>query len=157
MPIRELRLISRDSNSIVDHTPFNGSSDIEFDEFGGFKLCDDNTGLEQNLLKAVITGVQPDGYGTDFKSLLGRKNTGAIRAKLMQETLSSIAILKKAQMNYLSVHPTYDKKNIIGQVANIQTNPVSKTEFEVNVQMLSLDDIEKNTTSLQSINTRLQA
>jgi len=155
LSITDIKLVSRTPKELVDQTEFKSDSDIDFDVYGEVVLCTPEEGLEQNLLKAVLTDKQPDGYGTSFKSLIGRPNTDFVRVSLMHEILSSVDTLKSSQVTYLKRNPTYDKKSIIGSMVNIKGNRISKTGFEVTCKLRSLNDIEKNTNSLQQVTTTL--
>lgn len=157
MPIQDIKLVNRGDENFVDQTAFNSDSDIDFSIYGEPVLCTSEEGLEQNLLKSILTSKQEDdGYGTSFKSIIGRKNTNFVRASLMYEILASLSVLKKYQADYLSKNPTYDKKSIIGSVENIKGNPVTKTSFEVLCKVRSLNDIETNANKLQQISTVLE-
>ena len=72
MPILDIKLVSRVANAFPENIKFNGSSDIDIDEFGGVVLCTgEGEGLEQAWLKSVLTGRQEeDGYGTKFKDVI---------------------------------------------------------------------------------------
>lgn len=154
--ISELKLFSRTEDGVIDFTPFQSSADIEYDQFGFPIRCTSEEGLEQNLLKSVLTSTQSeDGYGTDFKSIIGKKNLDFIRVKLMQEILSSLSVLRKYQLDFLSKNPTYDKKNIIGSVVNIKTSQISGTSFVVSTKIRSQNDLDKNTDTLQESNITL--
>lgn len=151
--IQELKLINRDLESDeTNQTPFNGSSDIDFDEYGHFVTTTGEQGLEQNLLKAILTTTQPNGYGTEAFSLLGKKNIELIRGKLMFDLLSTFKILKQNQLKFLNQFSTYDKRNIISKVYNILTHKRDKTSMNVSMKVQSLDNELKNKNNLDEIN-----
>jgi hypothetical protein len=155
LSITDIKLVSRVLKDSVDTTEFRSDSDIEFDEYGEVVLCTPEEAFEQNLLKCILTDKQLDGYGTSFKSLIGRPNTDFIRVSLMSEILSSVSTLKQKQVEYLSKNPTYDKKSIIGEVLSIKGNKLNNTSFEVICKLRSLNDLEKNTDTLQKVATTL--
>ena len=151
--IEEIKLTSRNlEEDTTNQTPFNGSSDIEFDDSGNIVRCKDDEGLEQNLLKAVLTSVQNNGYGTDMFSLLGKKNIEFIRGKLMYDVITSISLLKKFQFSYLNEFKTYNKRNIISTIFNIKSDKKNKTSLQVSLKVQSLDSQLKNTKKLEEIN-----
>lgn len=151
--IQELKLVNRDTEGyITNETRFNGSADIDFDSSGNMVRCTGEEGLEQNILKAVLTSTQENGYGTDMFSILGKKNIEFIRGKLMYEILSTFEILRKNQLNYLSQFPTYDKKNIAIRTFNIQSTKKQKTDLGVSLKVQSLDSYLKNKNSLDEVN-----
>lgn len=156
MSIKDIKLTNRGSENFTDNTPFNADADIDFDIYGEPVMCTSEEGLEQNILKAILTGKQDDGYGTSFKSIIGHKNINYIRASLMYEILTSLSVLKKYQTSYISNNPTYDKKSSIGSVENIKGNTVTNTSFEVSCKVRSLNDIETNSNKLQQISTILE-
>ena len=140
--IEELKLVNRnDEDSDFNETPFNGSSDIDFTESGSIVRCTGEEGLEQNLLKAILTGIQPNGYGTtEVYGLLGKKNIEYVRTKLLYEIISTFNILKKNQLRYLSSASTYNKQNIIAETTNIKTDKIKNTSFRVTFKVRSLDN-----------------
>ena len=151
--IEELKLINRnDEINDLNETPFNGSSDIDFNENGNFVRCTEEEGLEQNVLKAILTGVQLNGYGTEIYSLLGKKNIEFLRSKLMYEILSTFHTLKNNQLSYLSQFPTYNKTSVIGEIFNIKTEKKDKTSFRVSLKIMSLDSKIKNDEFVNDIN-----
>lgn len=155
--IQELKLVNRLESDAdeTNETPFKGFSDIEYDENGHFLRCTGEEGLEQNILKSAITEVQPNGYGTSVSTLLGKKNLDFIRGKLMTEILSSYNTLKKNQLNFLSQHNTYDKKNIISKVLNIKIDKGEKTTLDVSLKIYSLENQLKNSNNLQEVITKI--
>lgn len=155
--ITEVKLVNRNKSDFVDRTAFNGSADFDFDEYGEPIRCNSGEAFEQNLLKSILTSRQEeDGYGTRFKSVIGRSNTNFIRVALMSDVTTSLAVLKKYQLEYSGKNPTLDKKTVIGELVNLKGNSVSSTSFEVSAKLRTLDDIEKNSDKLQEVNTILE-
>lgn len=155
--IEEIKLVNRNlEEDTTNETPFNGSSDITFDDSGNIVRCVDEEGLEQNLLKAVLTSTQLNGYGTDMFSLLGKKNIELIRGKLMYNVLTSLNFLKKIQSSYLQQFPTYNKKSIISNIFNIKSDKRTKTDLKVSIKIQSLDSQTKNLKKLEEVNFNIE-
>lgn len=151
--IEEIKLVNRNlEEDTTNDTPFNGSSDIDFDDTGNIIKCVDEEGLEQNLLKAVLTSTQTNGYGTDMFSLLGKKNIELIRGKLMYNILTSLNFLKKVQSNYLKQHATYNKKSMVANIFNIKSSKQTQTDLRVSLKVQSLDSLLKNEQKLEEVN-----
>ena len=149
--INELKLINRNSyDNVLRDTFFNQASDIEFDENGLMIKCTGEEGLEQIVLKSILTSIQLNGYGTSIFDLLGKKNTEFIRGKLMYEILSTFDTIRKNQLKYLTNFSTFDKKSIIARVFNIKSNK-GKTDLQVSLKVQSLDKQIKNETSLDEL------
>lgn len=155
--VKELKLINRNTSpDITNETPFSGSSDIDFDASGNFVKISGQEALEQNVLKAVLTGVQLNGYGTEIFSLLGKKYIDSIRGKLLSEVISSLTKLKNNQLQYLQSEPNYDKNCVPSKVYNITTRKRSKTSLEISVQIRSLFQELTNDPNTQQINMILE-
>lgn len=155
--IQELKLYNRSPDTTeVNQTPFSGKSDISFDIYGNFVKCTGEEGLEQNSLKALLTDTQLDGYGTDARKLLGKKNLEYVRGKLLYQILSTLDTLKTAQLQFLSKHPTYDKRNIVADVLNVKVDKKTNTSIICSLKVQSLQKKLVNSQNLDEINTVIQ-
>lgn len=151
--IEDIKLFNRISDSdVTNQTPFNSSADINFDENGNFVKCENSDeGIEQNLLKAVLTNLQIDGYGTDIVKLIGSQNHAYIKGKMLNEVTTAISVLKKYQMDFYKDNPTYNKKSIINDILYLYVTDYDKTSIDVDVKIQSYYDYLKNQLSLKPI------
>lgn len=154
--IEDLKLVNRlENNDVLNQTPFNSSSDIDFDNLGHFKRCTDD-GLEQSFLKSILTETQLDGYGTDIYSFIGKKNIEYIKGRLLTEILSTVSILSTAQKNYLRQYNTFDKDSIVHKIYNLLGTKTDKNSLQISCSVRSLLDEWKDESSLQEINIQVQ-
>ncbi len=151
MPIQELKLISRLNPNVVEDIPFNGFSDLDYDDVGFWVRCNTDEGLEQNFAKAVLTSVQTNGYGTNIRKLIGKKTLSFIQGQLVGEIISTIDTLKSHQAAFINSYPSYDKGQAVGNLYNLKVSKTAPNKLNVNVKVSSLDGEEKNTQQLPEL------
>lgn len=149
--ITELKLITR--NKVEGYNFEFSNMDIEFDNRGFLKTCNSDEGLNQNFMKAVITANQSDGYGTNLYKLLGKPNITYIKVKLMQEILTTMYVLREAQLGlYNDSNGNFDSGQIVNKVANLYFKDVSPTSIFIDVKVQSLKKSIENSKNLNEIN-----
>lgn len=62
--------------------------------------------LDQDVVKAVFTGAQPDGYGTVIHRVIGDKNTSVVRAMLTYTIIASLQRLVLIHAQLKRAFPT---------------------------------------------------
>lgn len=150
--IEDLKLVNRTYDSI-NQSPFQSSSDIDIDETGNFVRCTDYEGIELVALKAIITSLQLNGYGTDAVKILGKKNLTFLRGKLMADVVQSLSTVKKAQLKFLSSNPTYNRKAIVDKILAIKVDRTSNTGLQCMLSIQTLYDSLLNTSNTKTITT----
>lgn len=132
----------------LNQTPFQSSADIEIDDDGQFLVCQNYDGIEQVILKAILTSSQLNGYGTDAYALLGKKNLTFIKGRLMTDIVESLNTVKSAQLKFLSENPTLNQKTIIAIILNVKVDKIGPTKIQstINVQTLYDQILNKNNT-----------
>lgn len=76
------------------------------DAGGDPELITDNQALEQDVLKAIFTSPQADGYGTVAHRVVGDKNLQVVRAMLTYSVISSLQVLKNIHDGLRGRFPT---------------------------------------------------
>lgn len=139
--VNDLKLINRLGQvDVSNQTSFNSSADIDIDEQGWFKRCDGYEGLEQALLKAVLTETQLSGYGTGIYSLLGKKNLLYVKGKLLTEMISTLNVISGNQLNYYDEVQTFDKRSIISSVSTLSGYQTDKVSLNIICSVVSYYD-----------------
>ncbi len=154
---KELKLISRDTANRSSDVPlFNSAADFEWDDNGGFVLCESSEGLEQTILKAVLTRVQSNGYGTIVQSLKGLKIKTLLITILNTEVIASLNVTKKAQAAFYTLYPTFDKKQMIGRLTYIKVYRKDKDKITIILNVDSQGKLEEEVNpTTQSIRTEI--
>jgi len=100
----DLRLVPRDDSD--DETFKRGNMTIHLDDNGNPSTISGLAALEQDVLKAVFTGQQPDGYGTAVHRVVGTKNLGVVRAMTVYSVVTSLQKLARIHKNQERDFPT---------------------------------------------------
>lgn len=85
--LKDIKLVPRDAS---DANFLPGKMTIDLGNSGNPALIEDFDALDQDVMKAIFTGVQPDGYGTVIKQVVGDKNLGVVRAMLTYTIIGSL-------------------------------------------------------------------
>jgi len=131
--LKDIKLVPRDLTSDSFTT---GSMTIELDERGEPRLLDDSAALNQDILKAIFTGVQPDGYGTVIRNVVGEKNTGVVKAMLSFTIISSLQVLRKIHNELRKEFPTqFRGRRCLANVDFIHVEDVTVTSVLIKVDL----------------------
>ena len=147
--IEELKLVNRIEG--LNQTPFQSSADIDIADDGSFVTCENYDGIEQVVLKAILTSLQANGYGTDVSKMLGKKNLTYLRGKVMTDVVQSLMKVKDSQMSFLKEYPTYNRKSIIDTILSIKVDRVDNTRIQSTIDIQSLYDATLNKNNTKSI------
>lgn len=79
---------------------------IKLDAGGSPMTVSGPEALDQDVLKAMFTGIQADGYGTVIHTVLGEKNIGVIRAMITYTIISTLQKLVNLHMQLTRRFPT---------------------------------------------------
>lgn len=145
--IKEIKLFNRSETSDL----FNSSADIDFDSYGNVQTIEGDEALHQCVGKAILTGKQDDGYGTNLSELIGKKNIKYVQTKSALEVLTSLTTLKKYQSNYKLNNPQYDSKIVLYTVYNVIADSYEKTKIDISLKLNNLYNVEYNENNLPEL------
>jgi len=127
--LKDIKIVSRDptKGSFV-----RGGMTIQLDASGNPEQIEDNVALDQDVMKAIFTGVQPDGYGTVVRQVIGDKNIGVVRAMLTFTLISSLQTLIRIQGGLNWRFPTrFRLGRVLNSVDFIRARDVTVESVEV--------------------------
>lgn len=128
-----------------------GKMTIELDNVGDPKKVTGQAALEQDVLKAIFTGTQTDGYGTCVKRALGTKNQQAFRAIIVYTIMSSLKMLRDIQFRYMAANPlTFRGQRVLSGVDIINVG------YPDNVSTLIAVDLHTENAAVVSVQTSLR-
>lgn len=154
--IEELKLVNRLQTNEINQTPFQSASDIDINSNGEFVRCSDYDGIQQSVLKAIITSSQLNGYGTDIMTLLGKKNLTYLRGKIMSDVIQTLSVLKDAQNVFLSQNPTFNRKSVIDTILGVKSDKIGLTKIETSIEIQTLYESIMRTNTKKTITSIIE-
>ena len=128
----DVKLLTR----LPDDEPFSqGRMTIRLNDLGDPITVTGAPALEQDILKAIFTGNQPDGYGTFIHGALGVKNTVAKRAGIMYSIMASLKRLLQVHAAQSSLLPTYFKgARVFAGIGSLRVSVPDSTSVSVSLE-----------------------
>ena len=90
MNLKDIRLVPRNAS---DDNFSPGKMTIDLGGGGNPTLIEGYEALDQDVMKAIFTGAQVDGYGTVIHQVVGDKNIGVVQAMLTYTVIGSLQTL----------------------------------------------------------------
>lgn len=132
--LADVKLVPRDLSTGDSFVP--GAMTVEFGTDGNPTLLTNQDALDQDVLKALFTGPQPDGYGTIARSVLGEKNVAVIQSTIVYTTIQSLQALIQAQRKIRKDFPTqYRGRRCLETVDFIRLSEITPTKLNIRLDL----------------------
>ena len=129
--LKDIKLTPRDP-SLAYFTM--GQMSISLDDLGDPVTIDNLEALEQDVLKAAFTGVQPDGYGTVISRVIGEKNLNVVKAMISFTIISSMQVLVRIHDAIRRANPlTFRGVRCLQWVDYVYVRAITTTSIAINV------------------------
>ena len=129
--LKDIKLTPRDP-SLAYFTM--GQMSISIDDLGDPVTIDNLEALEQDVLKAAFTGVQPDGYGTVISRVIGEKNLNVVKAMISFTIISSMQVLVRIHDAIRRANPlTFRGVRCLQWVDYVYVRAITTTSIAINV------------------------
>ena len=130
-PLKDIRLTPRDAS--LNYFTM-GKMTISLDVSGDPVVIDNLEALEQDVLKAAFTGVQPDGYGTVISRVIGEKNLNVVKAMISFTIISSMQVLVRIHDAIRRANPlTFRGVRCLQWVDYVYVRAITTTSIAINV------------------------
>lgn len=127
--LQDIKLVPRD---VTDANFQPGKMTIDLGGDGNPVLIDDFDALDQDVMKAIFTGAQPDGYGTVIKQVVGDKNQGVVQAMLTYTVIGSLQKLISIHNDIHNRFPTqFRLRRMLANLEFLKVDNVTVTSIRV--------------------------
>ena len=132
MNLQDIKLVPRDASD-ANFSP--GKMTVDFGDDGNPVLIENNDALDQDIMKAIFTGVQPDGYGTVIKAVVGDKNLGVVQAMLTYTVIGSLQKLISIHNDIHNRFPVqFRRQRMLGNLEFLKVKELTVTSVLVQAE-----------------------
>ncbi len=129
MNLQDIKLVPRDASD-ANFSPGRMTVDLGGD--GNPVLIEDFDALDQDVMKAIFTGAQVDGYGTVIKQVVGDKNLGVVQAMLTYTVIGSLQKLISIHNDTHERFPTqFRLRRMLANLEFLKVDSLSVTSIRV--------------------------
>lgn len=148
-PLKDIKLTPRDPS---DNYFTSGKMTLSLGKDGNPVLIEGGQALEQDVMKAVFTGVQPDGYGTVIHRVIGEKNTSVVKTLITFTITTSLQRLLRIHNQIRRDYPLqFRGRRCLQWVDFIHVQAVTATSVHINVDFRTRENEIKSSEIYYSV------